>query len=54
MSAERTPREREELRQWAVEQAVEFTKRKEDYDSSKSIVHVANTLYHYVLSGVVR
>jgi hypothetical protein len=54
MTAGRTPRETEELRQWAVEQAVEFTRHKEDFGSSASITHIAAKLVDYVTLGRVR
>lgn len=41
----------EELRKWAVEQAVEFTKRRDDVENPQFITTVAQRLYVYVTEG---
>jgi len=55
VSDERTPEMPQQatvnLRMWAVEQAVEFVKRKDGVENPAFITTVANRLYVYVTTG---
>jgi hypothetical protein len=53
MSDPKNLEEVEELRKWSVEQAVQFSRHKEEYSSAGSITRVAEMIYNYVTRGTV-